>query len=178
MSHVWQKAINSKVNDQSYEFLIRKPTVNDGSMVWNLVKEAGELDVNSPYSYIMLFDLFKDTCAVAEIKEKIVGFVTAFKPSERKNALFIWQIAVAETHRGLGIGISLLKQLLEREENLGVRTVEATISPSNIPSRLLFNRLAKEFDTIIEISDGYTSNLFPENTNQTEDRVRIRVRGL
>ncbi|QKS46572.1 diaminobutyrate acetyltransferase [Paenibacillus cellulosilyticus] len=156
--------------------LIRKPSAEDGAKVWELVKHAEVLDVNSAYSYIMLCDLFRGTCAVAEQNGKIVGFVSSFHPSERENTLFIWQIAVAKSHRGQGIGISLLKELLERDENSEVRTIETTISPSNTPSKSLFGRLAKELGSTIEQYNGYSSNLFPEGAHEEEKWIRIQLR--
>ncbi len=80
--------------------LIRMPSAEDGTKVWELVKHTGVLDVNSAYSYIMLCDLFKEACAVAEQSTEIVGFVSSLQLTKRKNSLFIWQIAVTKSQRG------------------------------------------------------------------------------
>jgi L-2,4-diaminobutyric acid acetyltransferase len=156
--------------------LIRMPSAHDGAKVWELVKHTRVLDVNSAYSYIMLCDLFKGTCAVAEQSGEIVGFVSSFQLAERRNALFIWQIAVTETLRGQGIGLSLLKELLSRQENAEIRSIEATISPSNVSSGSLFGRLATELGSTLEQYNGYSSHLFPDGAHEDENWIRIHIR--
>lgn len=156
--------------------LIRMPSAEDGTKVWELVKHTGVLDVNSAYSYIMLCDLFKEACAVAEQSTEIVGFVSSLQLTKRKNSLFIWQIAVTKSQRGQGIGLSLLKELLSRKENSEVRTIEATICPSNISSRSLFARLANELGSTLEQYSGYSSHLFPEGAHEDENWIRIQIR--
>lgn len=52
----------------------RVPGAEDGAKVWELIRQAGSLDLNSPYSYLMLCDYFRDTCVVAEDNFGIVGF--------------------------------------------------------------------------------------------------------
>ncbi|KOR89273.1 diaminobutyrate acetyltransferase [Paenibacillus solani] len=167
--------MNNFPQNEALQF--RKPSAEDGSRVWRLIKETAVLDLNSSYCYIMLCDLFKETCAVAEQNGELVGFVSAFQPSERKNTLFIWQIAVAESERGQGVGLSLLKQLLEREENAGIRTIEATVSTSNIPSRSLFAHLAKDLGSSYEEGNGYSAHLFPGNAHEDENWIRIQIKG-
>ncbi len=77
----------------------RVPGAEDGAKVWELIRQAGSLDLNSPYSYLMLCDYFRDTCVVAEDNFGIVGFLSAFRSQKREDTLFIWQVAVAGTHR-------------------------------------------------------------------------------
>ncbi|RAI89557.1 diaminobutyrate acetyltransferase [Paenibacillus pabuli] len=166
--------INSKqINSGNKTMLFRKPSTKDGANIWRLAKESKLLDLNSPYCYIMLCDLFKGTCAVAELDEEIVGFVSAFRIVERPATLFIWQITVAESYRGKGIGLSLLQQICMREENSKIQIVETTISPSNVPSLSLFRKFAENMESRCEELTGYPAHLFPGSGHEDEKLFRI-----
>ncbi|MCR2802810.1 diaminobutyrate acetyltransferase [Paenibacillus soyae] len=150
----------------------RKPDASDGQSVWKLVKRSGGLDVNSAYSYIMLCDMFRDTCCVVKEDERTLGFVSAFRKPSEPQTLFVWQIAVDPILRGNGIGSKLLNELLSREENQDIRYVEATVGPDNIASRQLFIRLAKTLGAECGISEQYGTDLFPES-HEAELLLRI-----
>lgn len=154
---------------------LRKPSVEDGASIWKLVKESGVLDVNSSYSYLMLCKFFPDTCAIAEEDGKAVGFVTGFRPPTEPDALFVWQIAVDASQRGRGLASTLIKELLDRESARDIKYVTATISPSNIPSRALFKRLAADFNTnIVESAEeGILEDVFPEGGHEAEHLFRV-----
>lgn len=150
----------------------RRPTVEDGPHIWRMIKRAGGLDVNSAYSYLMLCDMFGKTCCVAEQDGRICGFLSAFRKPEQSDSLFVWQIAVDPVLRGNGIGATLLKEVLAREENDNIRYLEATISPDNVASRSLFMALARELEGECHISERYGSSLFPE-AHETELLFRV-----
>ncbi|PZE19640.1 diaminobutyrate acetyltransferase [Paenibacillus xerothermodurans] len=151
----------------------RAAAPEDGAQVWELIRQAGSLDVNSAYSYLMLCDYFRDTCVVAEENDNIVGFVSAFRAPHSDDTLFIWQLAVARSHRRKGLGKSMIQTLLAREASR-IRYVEATIGLSNTASRQLFTSLAKHYHTRFEVETGYDSPLFPpESEHETENLFRI-----
>jgi L-2,4-diaminobutyric acid acetyltransferase len=152
---------------------LRQPREEDGAGIWNLVKDTGVLDVNSPYSYLMLCKYFSDTCVVAEEDDEIVGFVSAYKPPTSDNVVFVWQVAVAESQRGKGLASSLVQELLERQECEEVQYLEATVSPSNIPSQSLFRGIARKMDTQCEVSECFSEELFPEEGHEPEMTFRI-----
>ncbi|GGA37728.1 L-2,4-diaminobutyric acid acetyltransferase [Kroppenstedtia guangzhouensis] len=151
----------------------RKPKVEDGAEVWKLIKEAGVLDLNSPYSYLMLCKFFPETCVIAESQGKIVGFVSAFLPQTGKDTVFVWQVAVDPSQRGKGLGKALLKELLSRNACSDVRYLEATVSPSNLPSQSLFKGLAKELETDCKIFECFSEHLFPNPGHESEWTYRI-----
>lgn len=155
---------------------IRRPAADDGAAVWNLVREAGGLDVNSAYAYILLCDRFAGTCAVAETGGRLAGFVSAFLQPDRPDTLFVWQIAVHPSARGRGIGASLLGALLRRPACAGVRRVEATVSPDNAASQALFRRFAQRLGAPLErlSGQGYAAGLFPAGTAH-EDEWLFRI---
>lgn len=149
----------------------RKPNKEDGGKVWELIRSAGTLDLNSAYCYIMLCDYFRDTCLIAEQDGKLAGFVSAFRPPGREDTLFVWQIAVASEVRGRGIGKALLDELLARCGDLPVHYVEATISPSNQASRQLFGSLARRFGSAFIVEEGYPVEFFPGGASHEEESL-------
>jgi L-2,4-diaminobutyric acid acetyltransferase len=154
-------------------FCFRAPRKEDGPQVWRLIKEAGTLDLNSPYSYLMLCDVFSDTCVIAEEEDTIVGFVSAFLLPDSPDTVFIWQVAVDSSQRGKGLGKKLLREVLNRDACAGVRYLEATVSPSNRPSQSLFRSLARDYNTACRTRERYSEALFPGNGHESEWTFRI-----
>ena len=66
------------------QLIWRSPSEEDGKDIWELVKSTRVLDLNSAYSYLLLSKYFCDTCVVAEVNGKIVGFVSAFHPQNKQ----------------------------------------------------------------------------------------------
>lgn len=157
------------------QIVIRKPKLEEGADIWRLVKSTGILDLNSAYNYLMLCKFFADTCAVAESDGQIVGFVTAFRPPTETDSLFVWQIGVDATQRGKGLATRLLHNLLERESVAGIRYITATISPSNRPSRALFEKLSRQLEAPLQVVDdeGIPEHVFPEKGHESEPLVRL-----
>ncbi|WP_366935614.1 GNAT family N-acetyltransferase, partial [uncultured Microbulbifer sp.] len=60
--------------------------------------------------------------------------------------LFIWQVAVAEQGRGLGLAGRMLREILARPACAEVRYLETTITPDNAASWALFRSLARKLD--------------------------------
>ncbi|MGD2132292.1 MAG: diaminobutyrate acetyltransferase [Maricaulaceae bacterium] len=152
---------------------LRRPTANDGSAVWELVREVGVLDTNSTYAYLLLCRDFADTCVVAERDGALVGFVTGYRPPKEQDVIFVWQVGVAKQARGRGLASDLLDHLLASEGCRGVRFLETTVSPSNAASRALFEALARRLDTELVESRGFPVDMFPGSGHEAEPRLRI-----
>ena len=152
---------------------LRRPRIEDGAGIWRLVKNTGVLDLNSSYSYLMLCRYFFETCVVAEDNGKVVGFLSAFHPPNRPDVIFVWQIGVDASQRGKGLGISLLKELLERDSCRNVKYMETTISPSNKPSQSLFKRLACDYGAKVSVEESFTPEHFPGGQHEAETMFRI-----
>jgi L-2,4-diaminobutyric acid acetyltransferase len=154
---------------------IRRPRMEDGANIWRLVKQSGVLDVNSSYCYLMMCKMFPDTCAVAEMDGRLVGFVIAFRPPVEPDSLFIWQIGVDPALRGNGLGKALIQTLLERPTSETIRYITATISPSNLASQKLLTSLARHFSSNLQSSaaEGMDERLFPEGNHDAEHFYRI-----
>ena len=156
------------VSPAGHEYFFRPPGVSDGAILWQLAKESGGLDLNSPYSYLMLGAHFADTCAIAERDARPVGFVSAFRSPMRPDTLFVWQVAVSRDERGQGLAKELLKHVLARPACRGVRQLEATVTPSNTASAALFQALAHEMGVPCRVVPGLTEDLFP-GSHERED---------
>ncbi|TWI52893.1 diaminobutyrate acetyltransferase [Halalkalibacter nanhaiisediminis] len=149
-----------------------KPTVEDGAAMWELVNQS-TLDQNSAYKYIMMAEFFAETCVVAKENDKLVGFVTAFIPPERKDVVFVWQIGVDSSQRGKGLASKLLEELVQRHKGTNVEYVEATVTPSNKASQALFRRLARTHNTECEVTECFPEELFPGDHHEEELTFRI-----
>jgi L-2,4-diaminobutyric acid acetyltransferase len=157
----------------STELRLRTARVEDGAEVWRLVRDSGGLDLNSSYAYLLVCDRFGDTCLLAETGDALAGFVMAFRPPRDPDVIFVWQIGVAASARGLGVGRKLLLGLLELDACRGVRFLETTITPSNEGSEALFRSFARHAGAeTVEVSGGYPTALFPDG-KETERLFRI-----
>lgn len=155
------------------KFKFSNARAEDGSEMWSLVRESKVLDLNSPYSYLMMGKFFTNTSFIARSNEKLAGFVTAFQLPKKQDTLFVWQIGVEESFRGKGLGSQLLRQLLQQNIGEDVCYLEATISPSNIASQSLFRGIAKQLKTSCEITECFGEKLFPGDSHEKELSFRI-----
>ena len=150
---------------------VRAPSHDEGALLWEIARDAGNLDLNSPYAYMMTCRNFQNTCAIAEIYGMPAGFVMAHRPASRPHVLFVWQIAVLPEFRGFGIAKRLLDGLLDRDVNAGVRTIEATVSPSNTASAALFTAFANDRNAKLDMRTGFTADDFPEGHGHEAEQL-------
>lgn len=125
------------------DIVYRTPEICDGKYFFEIAKASKTLDVNSPYHYLILCRHFRKTCIVAEELGKIIGFVTAYIPPDKPDTVFVWQVAVAETARGKGIGVHMLLKLFYNLKSFNVNCIDATITPANQASINLFSAVAR-----------------------------------
>ncbi|WP_188456944.1 diaminobutyrate acetyltransferase [Virgibacillus oceani] len=163
----------TKTKEVESEIQFRKPNKDDGAAVWELVKHTGVLDVNSSYSYLMWCEIFSETSIVVEREGETVGFISGFINPNTPNTLFIWQVAVHESQRGKGLGTKMLFELLNRTFCKDIQYVEATVSPSNIPSQHLFMGLAKKLETNCVMANYFLSIDFPRTGHEDEQLYKI-----
>ncbi len=141
--------------------------------MFRIVKESKVLDVNSSYSYLMWSKYFNQTSIIAECENNVIGFVSGFLQPESPDTLFIWQVAVDHKHRGKGLATKLIEQLLNQLESEKVNFLEATVTPSNIPSSKLFKGIAKKKDTNYRIFECFSEEQFPDSVHEPEMTYRI-----
>lgn len=163
----------STENKEEQELTFRMPTKDDGAAVWELIKQIGKLDLNSSYSYILWCDMFSKTSIIVESGEGIVGFISGFVHPDKRDTLFIWQVAVKASQRGKGLGTKMLMNLLNREHLAEVNYLEATVTPSNLASQYLFLGLAKKLNTECVVGNYYSSIDFPRTGHEDEQLYKI-----
>lgn len=151
----------------------RNPTVSDGSAVWNLIKDAGTLELNTAYAYLLLCSDFADTSIVAERDGALLGFVGGYLIPTRPDTVFVWQVGVSADARGEGVASRLLDHLVLSDGCRDVHYLETTVTPSNKPSRALFGSLARRGGAPLEESEGFPESVFPEGEHEAERRLRI-----
>lgn len=143
--------------------------------MWRLAVDAGTLDVNSPYAYLLVCTHFASTSIVAQDPNGagLVAFVAAYRLPDDPDAVFVWQVAVSSAWRGAGLGGQLLSALLARPANRTARWLEATITPSNRPSERLFHSFARSVGARCQAIGSHPADLFPGGEHEPEVRYRI-----
>ncbi|MFT5118664.1 MAG: L-2,4-diaminobutyric acid acetyltransferase [Kiritimatiellia bacterium] len=107
------------------------------------------------------------------MNDEVAGFISGYIIPERPDTLFIWQVAVAEQARGLGLASRMLAGILARPGQKNVSYLETTITEDNKPSWALFKRLAKTLSADFNSSQWMDKEAHFEGLNDSESLVRI-----
>jgi L-2,4-diaminobutyric acid acetyltransferase len=151
---------------------IESPAAGDGPELWRLARACGELDLNSPYAYLLWCRDFGSTSVVARAGGETVGFITGYRRPDSGETLFVWQVAVDPAYRGQRIGIRMLDGIADAMKRLDCQYMEATVTPDNVASARMFASFARAHGAPLVQSAGFESTQFPEN-HQPEDLIRI-----
>src|SRR5699024_4097698 len=152
----------------------REPTDSDGKEMYRIVEESKVLDVNSSYSYLLWSKFFSKTSIIATCDDKVIGFVSGFLQPDSPDTLFVWQVAVDSYFRDYAFATKLIRQLINQvDEKIDVKYLEATVTPSNIPSSKLFQGLAKKNDTDCSIFECFKEEHFPDPEHEAVMTYRI-----
>lgn len=152
---------------------LRKPRAEDGSAIWELVRACKPLDENSMYCNLIQCDHFADTCVLAELNGAPVGWVSGYVMPNDPETLFVWQVAVSEEARGMGLGTLMLKTILGRPACDGVERIQTTITSDNDASWALFRKFGKMQGTKLDAQAYYTQAQHFNNRHDTENLVTI-----
>ena len=130
--------------------------LTDAREAWELV-QGSTLDDNSLYFYLVMFSYFKKYAAVIRDRDnnnELVGFICGFAPEE--DTYFCWQVGVNPQYRGQKIASRVLDYVTkDRFSN-----VQATVTPSNIPSTKLFEGYSKKRDMDVKKKEFFPKELF------------------
>ena len=159
--------------DRTSQPTLRMPTSEDGAAIWGLVRSCKPLDENSMYCNVIQCDHFAETCVVAEVAGKVVGWISAYVLPNDPETLFVWQVAVAEQARGLGLGTRMLDAILDRDLCDEVCRVQTTITSDNDASWALFRKFGKLQGTKLDAQPYYTQALHFQQRHKTENLVTI-----
>lgn len=122
---------------------LRQPASEDGPAVTRLVADCPPLDLNSSYCNLLQCDHFADTCVVAEIDGRMVGWISAYRPPSEPDEIFVWQVAVHESARGQGLGGRMLAELARRPQVRDAARLTTTVTEDNAPSMAMFTAFAR-----------------------------------
>lgn len=155
---------------------LRKPTLKDGSAIYQLIKSSPPLDLNSSYLYLLQASHFANTCVVAECNNQIVGFVSAYIQPDDARSLFVWQIAVADKMRGSGLAKTMLRSLLENQpDDSAITKVTCTISPSNKASQRLFESFSQSEKLTLVTTPFISESHFGGENHEAEELYTLQA---
>ncbi|WP_404962346.1 diaminobutyrate acetyltransferase [Streptomyces sp. 147326] len=154
---------------------IDRPRPGDGPLLWRLARDSRTLDLNSAYSYLLWCRDFAGTSAVARDRAgRAVGFVSGYLRPDSPGTLLVWQVAVDESVRGLGIAGALLDGLSARvAAEHGLSFLETTISPGNHASERLFASYAARHGATLTREVLFAAEEFPDGGHAPEVLHRI-----
>ncbi|WP_010137181.1 diaminobutyrate acetyltransferase [Oceanicola sp. S124] len=154
---------------------LRKPTSEDGSAIWDLVRACKPLDENSMYCNLVQCDHFADTCVLAEEADKgVIGWISGHELPSEEGTLFVWQVAVSAEARGMGLGGKMLSHLVNRD-GLDVQRIKTTITADNEASWALFRRFADRMGGDLSHAPHYTRSDHFDGAHATEHMVTIEL---
>ncbi|MFE9933865.1 diaminobutyrate acetyltransferase [Streptomyces sp. NPDC005533] len=154
---------------------IDRPRPGDGPLLWRMARDSGTLDLNSSYSYLLWCRDFAGTSAVARDRSgQAVGFVSGYLRPDSPGTLLVWQVAVDESVRGLGVAGALLDGLSARvAADHGLSFLEATVSPGNLASERLFASYAARHRATLTREVLFAAEEFPDDGHAPEVLHRI-----
>jgi L-2,4-diaminobutyric acid acetyltransferase len=165
--HTPLRAISSKA------FTFRTPIAQDARDVNDLVAASPPLDTNSLYCNLLQCTHFADTCLLAEQSGALRGWVSAYRPPNDLDAIFVWQVAVHDSARGRGLGARLLEGVLALPSAAGVTHLKTTITPSNQISRAMFTRFARQRGLALETRPWFDRIVHFGGQHESEELVSI-----
>lgn len=171
---------NIENEEQSHDNVINKaavdlvaPGLEDGLAVYELIKRCPPLDVNSSYCNFLQCSHFSNTSVAAKHDKEMVGFISAYLMPSRPDTLFVWQVAVDQRARGMGVASQMLEHLLSRPDLAAVQYLETTITDSNDNSWGLFKRLAAKKNVPLESTVWLDEAIHFNGSHPSEQLVRI-----
>lgn len=163
----------AKTAAPSNDLVFRAPEPEDGKAVWELIRSCGPLDDNSLYCNLLQCDHFADTCILAERDGEILGWISAYLPPAEDGVLFVWQVAVSENARGMGLAGRMLDKLVARKVCRDVRRMKTTITPDNDASWALFRSFARRMEAPIEGEPHFEREAHFGGEHETEVMAEI-----
>lgn len=148
----------------------RHPVPGDGAALWRLARDSGGLDLNSAYYYLAFCARFGRSSIVAEHEGRVKGFITGLLHPDPAT-LFVWQVGVDPSARGLGIASGMLDALVQSDPCSGVRRLDTTVTPSNEASMALFHSFARRWGAEVEESVFLRAEDFPEEGDHEAEHL-------
>ncbi|MBI1260767.1 MAG: diaminobutyrate acetyltransferase [Rhizobiales bacterium] len=157
----------------SGQLVLREPRPEDGPAVTALIAACPPLDQNSAYCNLLQCSHFAETCIVAERDGKIVGWISAYQPPNAPDEIFIWQVAVDQSARGLGLGKKMLNGLLARPAFKDAQVLTTTVTADNEASMAMFTSFARSHKAVLERHAHFERDAHFAGAHDTEFLVSI-----
>ncbi|MFE6685797.1 diaminobutyrate acetyltransferase [Streptomyces sp. NPDC057743] len=136
---------------------IEAPRLDDGRELWRIASDSEDLDLNSPYFYVVWCRDFSRTSVVARSADGVCGYIAGYARPEEPETLFVWQTAVDVAQRGRGLARHMLDHLVGSR----YRFVEATVTPSNTASDRFLASFARDHGVTLTRTPLLDAGLFP-----------------
>ena len=157
----------------SQNIVLRSPSLEDGMKVSHLIENCPPLDINSSYCNLLQCSHFSSTSVAANMGDELVGFISGYIIPDRPNTLFIWQVAVAEQARNLGLASRMLVHILNHPECNDIGYLETSITQNNQASWALFKGLANKLSADFQSSAWLDQNDHFNGQHDSEALVRV-----
>lgn len=113
--------------------------------VAEFVKTSDRLVHHLPHFYKIILENFGDTAFIAtDEKGKICGWTFGIVSQKDPSNFFLWQISVHPDLKRKGIGLALLKKLMDSALEKKCKKIRATVELDNIESCSLFENAGFE----------------------------------
>lgn len=155
------------------DVVLRHPVLEDGTAVFELVDTCKPLDLNSNYLYLLQCSHFASTCVVATLHGEVVAWVSGYVLPKKANTFFVWQVAVGEKARGLGLGKKLINWVLTQQTD--IQKIHTSITPDNAASWGLFKSLARDWGSDLSSRDWFEKQSHFGGRHNTEVLVEIAL---
>lgn len=155
------------------DVVLRHPVLEDGTAVFDLVDACKPLDLNSHYLYLLQCSHFAPTCVVATLHGEVLAWVSGYIPPKQTDTFFVWQVAVGEKARGLGLGKKLITWVLAQQK--GIQKIHTSITPDNAASWGLFKSLARDWGSDLTSRDWFDKQSHFGGRHNTEVLVEIAL---
>lgn len=141
--------------------------------VYRLIASCPPLDTNSSYCNLLQCSHFAATSVAAEKDGQLLGFISGYIIPDRPDTLFIWQVAVSEHARGIGLASRMLDHIVTRQHCKSIQYLETTITQNNAASWALFRRFASAQNTDFTSSTWMEKDKHFSGQHDSEELVRI-----
>lgn len=168
-----QIKIDGRREDLSETISVQQPVAGDAVHVHDLIARCPPLDGNSLYASLLHCTHFADACALARSRGRAVGWVSGYSLPRKPDTYFLWQVAVDEEARGLGLPKRMVTSILSRETGRDFRYLHATITSDNRPSWRFFEGLARFLRAPLTIKNGFDKVLDFGGRHESEQLIEI-----
>jgi L-2,4-diaminobutyric acid acetyltransferase len=110
---------------------------------------------------------------MAESNGGLDGWISAYRPPDDRESLFIWQVAVHERARGSGLGVAMLERLVERSASPRPLRLKTTVTPSNAASRSMFAKFAQRHGAAMRIEAWFDQTKHFGGSHESEELISI-----